>query len=171
MSVPRAYLLTWTCYGTWLHGDERGSVDAGHNVYKRPCVSPSPTRQIHAVMKQTGAAERLGERARRIVHDTIVAHCAHRGWDLLALNVRSNHVHVVVMCGEDPPERAMAQFKAWSTRRLRENDLAASDASIWTEHGSTRYLWDEGKLQRAVNYVTDHQGEDLEGDGSMPSKS
>ena len=27
MSDPLAYFITFTCYGNWLHGDERGSVD------------------------------------------------------------------------------------------------------------------------------------------------
>jgi hypothetical protein len=26
-SVAKGYLITFCCYGTWLHGDERGSVD------------------------------------------------------------------------------------------------------------------------------------------------
>ena len=26
-SWPLAFLLTWTTFGTWLHGDERGSMD------------------------------------------------------------------------------------------------------------------------------------------------
>ena len=24
---PLAFLITFRCYGTWLHGDERGSID------------------------------------------------------------------------------------------------------------------------------------------------
>ena len=33
MSEPLASLLIWTTYGTWLPGDERGSVDGFHNTY------------------------------------------------------------------------------------------------------------------------------------------
>ena len=25
--IPLAYLISFRCYGTWLHGDERGSID------------------------------------------------------------------------------------------------------------------------------------------------
>ena len=28
---PLGFLITFRCYGTWLHGDERGSIDRGHN--------------------------------------------------------------------------------------------------------------------------------------------
>jgi hypothetical protein len=30
-NVPLTYLITVTCHGTWLYGDERGSVDHKHN--------------------------------------------------------------------------------------------------------------------------------------------
>jgi hypothetical protein len=33
-----AYLLTLRAYGTWLHGDARGSVDKEHNAYKDPLI-------------------------------------------------------------------------------------------------------------------------------------
>jgi hypothetical protein len=26
--IPLAYLTTFRCYGTWLHGDDRGSVES-----------------------------------------------------------------------------------------------------------------------------------------------
>jgi hypothetical protein len=32
MGTPLAYFITFTCYRTWLHGDERGSVDDEHNA-------------------------------------------------------------------------------------------------------------------------------------------
>jgi hypothetical protein len=44
-NLPLAYLITFRCYGTWLHGDERGSVDrfrnqsqwsAGVNITHKP---------------------------------------------------------------------------------------------------------------------------------------
>jgi len=38
--LPLAYFLTLRTYGTWLHGDERGSVDAKHNCYNTPYTAP-----------------------------------------------------------------------------------------------------------------------------------
>ncbi len=35
MSEPLAYLLTWTCYGTWLHGDRRGGGRRGAQRSRR----------------------------------------------------------------------------------------------------------------------------------------
>jgi hypothetical protein len=38
-SYPLAYLLTFTCYGTRLHGDPRLSVDRYHNRFQEPFVA------------------------------------------------------------------------------------------------------------------------------------
>src|SRR5258707_2268858 len=49
---PLAYLITLRTYGTWLHGDERGSMDRKHNVYGTSKIAPnsrlnkSDTRQL-----------------------------------------------------------------------------------------------------------------------------
>jgi REP element-mobilizing transposase RayT len=62
---------------------------------------------------------KLNEEARRVVTEAIEAECAHRGWKLLAVNVRTNHVHVVVVWPGDSPEHMMQLLKSWATRRLR----------------------------------------------------
>jgi REP element-mobilizing transposase RayT len=94
--------------------------------------------------------------ARKVVDVSIREVCRLRSWSLLALNVRTNHVHVV-LAGCEVPSRAMASFKAWSTRRLREAGAAEQEARVWARHGSTRYLWSEEAVQRAVGYVVEWQ--------------
>jgi len=34
--IPLGYLISLRCYGTWPHGDRRGSIDRFHNRYKSP---------------------------------------------------------------------------------------------------------------------------------------
>ena len=41
--------------------------------------------------------------------------CRFRKWDLIAAHVRTNHVHLIVV-GPREPDRAVAQFKAYSAR-------------------------------------------------------
>ncbi len=31
LEFPPAYLITFRTYGSWLHGDEKGSIDRKHN--------------------------------------------------------------------------------------------------------------------------------------------
>jgi REP element-mobilizing transposase RayT len=100
----------------------------------------------------------LNDLARETVSRTIQAHCELRKWELHATNVRSNHVHVVVSVGEISPEKVISQLKAWTTRRLRESGQIMGDAPAWTEDGSKRYLWTQGDVVGAVEYVLERQG-------------
>ncbi|MBU0617105.1 MAG: transposase [Planctomycetes bacterium] len=162
MPAPLAYLLTWTCYGTWLHGDERGSVDDEHHVFGDQYAPTDPARTTRSSGRLRQKQVNLDESARAIVGTTIEQHCRIKGWELLALNVRTNHVHVVVAVGDVSPRVALSQFKAWTTRRLREAGHVGADAAVWTRRGSSRYLWDLENVAKAVAYVTDYQGDDLE---------
>jgi REP element-mobilizing transposase RayT len=162
MSQPLAYFLTRTCHGTWLHGDERGSVDRERNVPETPFIQPQRGFEAHEQSRSTQSPVRLTSEQRSVVQATIEAHCAYQTWDLFALNVRTNHVHVVVSCGDAQPEIVMGQFKSWCTRRLREADLINKDARIWTRHGSTKYLWKPPGVEAAIRYVNEEQGRNLD---------
>lgn len=159
-SVPLAYLITFTTYGTWLHGDERGSVDRSHNTYGTPYLAADQRRLRYDKSARKGKEVTLNADRRDVVRRTIVEVCSHRGWTLHELNVRTNHVHAVVSA-PCKPERVMNDFKSWATRRLRERALGHAGRSQWTEHGSTRYLWKPDDLASACRYVLDGQGPDV----------
>jgi hypothetical protein len=36
--TPLAYFISFRTYGTWLHGDKRGSIDRFHNAYLSPYI-------------------------------------------------------------------------------------------------------------------------------------
>jgi hypothetical protein len=44
---------------------------------------------------------------------------------------------------------------------MRENGCWPSTKSPWADKGSTRYLWNEESVARAVDYVINGQGDDL----------
>jgi len=161
MSQPHAYLLTWTTYGTWLPGDERGSVDTEHNIYAEPFAAPRARRHASNAAKLAQPAFQLDSAARKVVHDTIVEACAFRRWDLVALHVRSNHVHVVVRSDQTPAATA-ANLKARATRVLRDRGVIGETRLVWTECGSGRYLWNEHSVLAAAKYVLEGQGAELE---------
>ena len=104
---------------------------------------------------------------RRIVEETIREHFRVRGWQLHAVNVRTNHVHVVVSAAARDPDEVMNQFKAWCTRKLKEHERSrgtpATDIRMhwWTERGSRRWLNDETSLSAAIDYVVEGQGATL----------
>ena len=159
---PAAYLITFRCYGTWLHGDKRGSVDSEHNTYR------GLTRPIEAGLEEWERSQMKHRAAqldidRRLVVDQVVQEvAAYKGWYLHALHVRTNHVHVVV-AADRKPELIMNAFKSHITRALRSSGLCGEEERIWSRHGSTRYLWDEWNVERACQYVIEEQGEILPG--------
>jgi REP element-mobilizing transposase RayT len=161
MSAPHAYLLTWTTYGTWLPGDARGSVDDWHNVHGEEYAPADTRRRAANTARLSRPPFRMDDAARPVVRDAIIEHCAFRGWDLVSLNVRSNHVHVVVRSDLTPTDTA-SKLKARATRLLRERGVVLRDRPVWTERSSGRYLWGEAAVKAAVRYVEDAQGEDLD---------
>lgn len=118
--LPLAYLITFRCYGTWLHGDERGSTDRFRNVYKTPHIPANERWRKHNTRELKSEAMTLTAKQRDSVESAIRETCGHRSWRLHAFNVRTNHVHVVVSIGKTKPERALNAFKANATRQMRE---------------------------------------------------
>ncbi len=129
-------------------------------------VSRNPTRSWNAAREAMVESEvRLTPEQRTAVEETIRKHCAIRKWVLHAINVRSNHVHVVVTCPCDG-EKARDELKLWTSRRL--SDLAGLTTPVvrkagrrhwWTEGGEAKRIDDDRYLAHAAEYVTNLQGE------------
>jgi REP element-mobilizing transposase RayT len=159
--IPNAYFITWTCYGIWLHGRAPGSVDNEHNRFGDPVLPPDREQEAEMRRRLAEAPYSLDQPRRQIMLRTIQEVSNHRGWQLIAAHVRSNHVHVIVHaeCG---PDKVMEDYKAYCTRRLREAGFDPARRHRWTEGGSKRYLWKPEQLQAAIRYVLDEQGEPME---------
>ena len=157
MQDPLAYFLTWTTYGSWLPGDERGwAAKPGR------WMRPDPQRVESARKLMTEPELTLSPSQREIVEGTVTDHCQIRRWHLHIVNCRTQHVHVVVTATNRDPADVMDQFKAWCTRRLKEH--AESQGNInhrnnwWTQRGSQRQLFHEASVEAAIVYVVDGQG-------------
>jgi hypothetical protein len=140
MNTPLADLITFTCYGTWLHGDERGSVDEEHNAFGTPVLSTDLERRARERDSLAEGDYSLDASRRRIALDALCEIAQRKGWILHAVHVRSNHVHIVVTAS-GPPERVMNDLKTAASRRLNRRFPAEQNRTRWTRHGSTRYLW------------------------------
>ena len=157
---PLAYLITFSCYGTWLHGDERGSIDRGkYHVYGTPDMPANRKLIEDERVELKNPAITLNRAKRAVVEKAIREVCEHRGYLLHAVSVRTNHVHSAV-AAPCKPEHVMDSFKAYATRRLRETGLMGRDVRTWARHGSTPYLWSEEQVRRAIDYVMNGQGEE-----------
>jgi len=156
---PLAYLITFRTFGTWLHGDERGSI-------RRNRKSDRGSKQIdiNIPLKEKMGAGMLSPPVlldplqRKVVDSAIREVCEVREHSPHAVNVRSNHAHSVISA-QCSPERLADSLKAYSTRRLRENGLIAPDGRVWARGRSRRYLWKPHHVEAAVEYVLYGQGD------------
>ena len=145
------YLITITTYGTWVHGDERGSVKRKGQFVN---FDSNLKKREERSLKHPPIVFTNDQRA--IVERTIREVCEYRHWELLALNVRTNHVHAVVSAG-DSAEKIMNSLKSYATRRLREAGELVEVQKIWTKHGSTRPINGEVSLRNTIHYVLECQ--------------
>ena len=123
------YLITFRTYGTWLHGDERGSVHKRHNGVGEPLLDHRPALERFEKQQLRGERVTFDMAQRRCVEETLREVAAHRGWEIQALAVQTNHVHAVVNADCDP-EKVMKSFKAYATRRLRERVLVPAEVPL-----------------------------------------
>ena len=158
--TPLAFFISFRSYGTWLHGDKRGSIDRFHNRYGDPYLSRNEAWQHHNRKQLKTNPFILGARERGSVEAAIRETCSIRKWHLHALNMRTNHVHTVV-AANGKPELVLNAFKGNATRHLRENQLWPHQFSPWADRGSKIRLWNERSLANAIDYVLNGQGDDL----------
>jgi REP element-mobilizing transposase RayT len=160
--MDRYWLLTWRTYGTWLPGIP-GFVSEfrdglGQKVLMNTPGEPSAEEQPNlveyvkdimdedAVTLDVIQAESIAEQLRETAH--------FRRWNLLVIAVMTNHVHLVVGVQDDPdPERLLADFKAWCTRKL--NKSYAPRKHWWVQSGSKRKKDTPEAIRAAVEYVRD----------------
>ena len=159
--IPLAVFFTFRCYGTWLHGDERGAVDRNNNNYRAPKIPTNSNWRKHSQELLLHRPVTLNAESRQSVEKAIRENCSRRKWGLLALHVRTNHVHAVINIGSKKPADALIALKANATRQLREDRLWLYDHSPSAEKGSKRNLWNEISIWEACNYVINEQGEAL----------
>jgi len=150
------YLITFSTYGTHLHGDSRGSVDPNHNVPGTRLIEAMPNLRSYQEKSLRFAPYSITDREAQIILRGIRAECELKSWRLYAAHVRTNHVHVIVDT-EITAERVMTALKAHATKLLRREGKI-DDRIVWTRHGSTVTLRSIDAIRRASAYVLEWQG-------------
>jgi len=148
---PVAYFLTWTTYGTWLPGDDRGF----NRKDEADSLEPNWARHQSALADMKEPSLLLSHSDRELVEATVRKHCEIRDWELHALSARTNHVHVVVTAPATKPEAVVSQFKAWCTRLLKAQHPERE--RFWTQGASTRWINQQSDLATAIDYTLEAQ--------------
>jgi hypothetical protein len=165
--MDRHWLITWTCYGTWLSGDVRGFVanvadedgkSVCHNVPGAECAADMPGLEgwVRQRMKASPVALDASDATAMVAQYQETAQV--RGWTLQAASVMVNHTHVVVsVCGDPDPDSILETLKSWATRKLKKLRPLPANGSFWTAKGSTRKLPNNEALQHGVIYTVKKQ--------------
>ena len=159
MPDPLAYLVTFSCYGTNLPGQPEASVDKRNNRYGEEYAPEAPGLCGYAASRMAGRSFTLDQEGRSHCREAIVGFCNSRNISLVALHVRTTHVHLVAATCL-PADRVLNGLKAACSRKL--NRVSGAARRHWTRGGSKRWLWRPDQLVAAVDYVLRQQGEPME---------
>lgn len=159
-SAPVTYLITFSCYGAHLHGDESGSIDRMHNQPGAPVIASDPGRAALERRLMDQPAYTLDKPRRDVVLASLLERAKRRGWTVLAGQVRTNHVHVVID-SDATPERVMNDLKSYASRCLNQAGFDSPNRKRWPRHGSTRWLRGRANVEAAIRYVIEKQGDPM----------
>ena len=158
---PISLFITWTTYGSWLPGDSRGWMK-----WKVGQRQPQPLLEDWCKNQMKERAVLLDAQHRQVVEDVVGKHSDIRGWELHAVSVRSNHVHVVVTVVPktgnkdyrvaDGVKRIRDELKANATRVLRRCANPITNEKVWTRGGDIQFI-ESDDLEQVVIYVSEAQ--------------
>jgi len=147
MGKTLGYMVTFTTYGTWLQGDKRGFVKNGKIL-----EASEGLEQANKKM-QSSEEVTLKKEQREIVRDAILQEAARIGENVLAIAVRSNHIHAVIEGGGKPIDMLVNRFKTAAYYALRNNGF---EQKIWTRGYDKRFCFNEKDLKAKIAYVNRH---------------
>ena len=144
MAKTLGYMITWTTYGTWLQGDERGYVKNGK-------IYPANKNLLQYNKKtQLQDAVKLSKVQQKIVQDAILKESALQGQRIYALSVMPTHVHLVAGYIPQPISKIVAYYKKSTRLALK---AIGHNGRLWTKGYDKRFCFDEESLTRRIRYV------------------
>ncbi len=146
------YFLTFTCYGSHLHGAATGSFERRATGTRARPAHPGFAAAMRRAMVQEPFLLTSGHRplVMALVAAAVQALAVRRGWGLLAIHVRSTHVHLVLDCPVTA-ELALTAVKAAASAAFNRAGFEAADRRRWTRYGSTRVLPGAKEVEAAIH--------------------
>lgn len=140
-------MITWTTYGTWLQGDERGYVKDGKIELPNPALAKANEQLL---VKEPVT---LSKAHREIVRQAIYEKAGQLNQKIFSLAVRSNHVHIVADYIQMPIGLVVRHYKNYAQSALRKIGFTGR---IWTKGFDKRYCFDNQNLKQRIDYVNSH---------------
>ena len=145
-----AYMLTWTTYGTWLQGDERGYCKDGKTLEANSGLYNSNYNSLkHKPVY-------LSDQQRNVAKNGIFQEAKRIGQHIYALTVRNNYVHPILEKTENTIESAAHRYKRIATHVLRKEGVKGN---VWTKGYDKRHCFIPDELKARIEYVLRHDVE------------
>ena len=141
------YMVTWTTYGTWLQGDERGYVRQGKILPLNNII-----RTANLKLQKNKTVTLTGEE-KEVVRKAILAESVKINQTIRALAVCSNHVHLVAQPCNESIEEIVSRYKNIAMFALGKN---GRKGRIWTRSFDKRFCFSEDDLIGKIEYVQKH---------------
>jgi REP element-mobilizing transposase RayT len=160
----RYWLLTWTTYGTWLPGEERGFVSPvrassgdkwkSRNELGTPYSRSMPGLKRASQSRLKCAPIYLDIEKSQVIFKQFQETAEYRGWHLEAVAIMANHVHLVVSLDVDvAPDVLLKDFKSYASRALNSRWDKPACGTWWAESGSKRKKSNHNAVENAIRYV------------------
>jgi len=141
------YIITFTTYGTWLQGDERGYVKNGR-IHKGSKALLQANRKL-----QSQEAVFLSKAQQQIVREAITKEAVVQKQKIFALSVKPNHVHIVAQNSRQSISNVVAYYKKAARMALK---AAGHNGKLWTREYDKRFCFDMKSLEQRIKYVRSH---------------
>ena len=144
MAKTLGFMITWTTYGTWLQGDERGYV-------KKGLIHPGSKGLMQTNKQlQLQDAVRLSKVQQQVVRKAIIKEAALQGHHICALSVQPTHVHIVIVYTPEPISTTVAYYKKAGRLALK---CMGYTGKLWTRGYDKRFCFDEESMKHRIKYV------------------
>jgi REP element-mobilizing transposase RayT len=140
-------MVTWTTYGSWLPGDERGYVVGGKILLGDDKIL------IRNRQRQKSPVVKLNHKEKQIIRQTIFAEAEKIGHKIEGLSVYSNHIHLLARPHTKSIEELVGRYKSMTTRILWEN---GRKGRIWSKGYDKRFCFTEDELNTRIKYIQKH---------------
>jgi len=147
MAKTLGYMITWTTYGTWLQGDERGYVKDGKiHPRNKALLQTNKQSQLQNVVK-------LSKLQQQLVREAILKEAVLQGQCIYALVVQPTHLHIVAGYVSQPIGKIVVYYKKAGRLALK---ALGHTGKLWTRGYDKRFCFDEVILEQKIKYVQSH---------------
>lgn len=147
MARTLGYMLTWTTYGTWLQGNDRGYVQEGETL------SQNKGLILANKLSQAQGSVRLSKKQRQLVREAILKEAILRKQNVYTLAVKPTHIHIVLQNTAQPIGNMVAYYKKAGRLAIKAVGHAGK---LWTRGYDKRFCFDEASLEARIKYVQGH---------------